>query len=375
MAKFFRKRDDDNAQSANAYMTTQPVDYTSLPVIESQGPLDRFKLLPLPTRLLLVLVPLLLIGGGIWAATQYFKAPPAVPPPPPIVLALTEANATGPQGIAVNGTVTNATPGLSVTASLLENGAPIAWASPDSASAAVGADGVVALRLTRAPDWNQRLQPDATYSVGLAAAGAEPVSTTLTISSRIAKDFYAAGVPEPTATPAPTTAPAPTVEPTPAGPPSLTTAANATLLVSPTLGSAVLTTLPAGTKLEPALRTNDSQFFLIVQNELVGWLPAAQATIEPQEVARLQPVTPDAGAADAGPLKATVANGGNIRYRPSVQTGTVLGQMIAGQTVTLKEKTANGVWYHIVAPAAEGWVSASLLAIDARTVASVPLAK
>jgi hypothetical protein len=62
-----------------------------------------------------------------------------------------------------------------------------------------------------------------------------------------------------------------------------------------------------------------------------------------------------------GPI-ATVFNGGNIRQAPNAK-GQVLGQLHAGQTVGLLEKTVDGRWYHVSAPEATGWVHVSLLRI------------
>jgi hypothetical protein len=62
-------------------------------------------------------------------------------------------------------------------------------------------------------------------------------------------------------------------------------------------------------------------------------------------------------------LSAKVVNGGNIRYTPGMK-GAVLGQLHAGELVTLVQKTANGLWYYVNAPEATGWVHASLLRVD-----------
>jgi hypothetical protein len=68
-----------------------------------------------------------------------------------------------------------------------------------------------------------------------------------------------------------------------------------------------------------------------------------------------------ASAPASGPT-ATVFNGGNIRQKPHVK-GQVLGQLHAGQTVALLEKTVDGRWYQVSAPEATGWVHASLLRV------------
>lgn len=64
-------------------------------------------------------------------------------------------------------------------------------------------------------------------------------------------------------------------------------------------------------------------------------------------------------------LVAKVANGGNMRNQPSLQS-TVIDQIHANETVVLHEKTADNQWYHITnARGNRGWVHQSLLAIPA----------
>jgi SH3-like domain-containing protein len=73
------------------------------------------------------------------------------------------------------------------------------------------------------------------------------------------------------------------------------------------------------------------------------------------------------------PLTANVYNGGNIRQQPNLHS-RVLGQLHAGQVVQLQLKSADGRWYYVAAPEATGWVSATLLTIDPRIAAQVPIA-
>ena len=42
----------------------------------------------------------------------------------------------------------------------------------------------------------------------------------------------------------------------------------------------------------------------------------------------------------------------------------MLGQLHAGEVVTLLERSNDSAWYRVKAPEAEGWVSATLLTID-----------
>jgi hypothetical protein len=80
----------------------------------------------------------------------------------------------------------------------------------------------------------------------------------------------------------------------------------------------------------------------------------------------------DLGDYAADELSATVFNGGNIRAEPSFE-GAVLGQLNAGETVYLYEKSADGRWYYVAAPAAEGWVHSSLLTINPAVAEQVPV--
>jgi SH3-like domain-containing protein len=86
--------------------------------------------------------------------------------------------------------------------------------------------------------------------------------------------------------------------------------------------------------------------------------PAGAAALELPD-----PVFQTAPSSSASALSANVVNGGNIRQNPGMK-GTVLGQLHAGELVTLIQKTANGVWYYVNAPEASGWVHASLLRVD-----------
>lgn len=69
-------------------------------------------------------------------------------------------------------------------------------------------------------------------------------------------------------------------------------------------------------------------------------------------------------------LTATVFNGGNIRKEPQVGNN-VLGQLHAGEVVTLLERSNDSTWYRVKAPEAEGWVSATLLTIPPEVATQV----
>lgn len=111
------------------------------------------------------------------------------------------------------------------------------------------------------------------------------------------------------------------------------------------------------------------------------------AAVEPSAV----PVTPTPEPATPGPepeatpepeptatvavtLTATVFNGGNIRRVPRVTQNQedILGQLQAGEVVSLLERSADGQWYRVIAPEAEGWVSRTLLTIEPVIAEQVP---
>ncbi len=89
--------------------------------------------------------------------------------------------------------------------------------------------------------------------------------------------------------------------------------------------------------------------------------PTAVPTVAPPEPTALAEPTPTSTAI----LTATVFNGGNIRKQPQVSNvkADILGQLNAGEVVTLLERSNDSAWYRVKAPAAEGWVSATLLTI------------
>ena len=139
------------------------------------------------------------------------------------------------------------------------------------------------------------------------------------------------------------------------------------------MGTSIVVQVPAGTVYEPLLRTPDAQWFLVRAGEQVAWLAAGESAIEPDAAARVPVTTPSPEAVAAGPLRATAINGANIRFLPNTLRGAVLGQMQANDVVTLQARSANGQWYRVVAPAAEGWVSARLLAVVPEVAASLPV--
>ncbi|WP_152541329.1 SH3 domain-containing protein [Kallotenue papyrolyticum] len=388
---FKRKARGGEADQLAAYLPTQTIDYTSLPPIDEESALARFRRLPLPTRLSIVLLPILLIAGATWVVWSLLNAPQsteaAETPPPSLTLA--DARVVNRDAIAIEGTADHVADGTPVSAQLLDGTQPVAWADPTSTTGLV-MNGRFNLRLTKAAD-APPLPERNTYRVEVTLGnGAEALTAQrdLVVPSLLREEFFAVAVeatsvPEPTPAPSPEPTPAPSPEPTPApspeptpipaGPPTVATTAEATLLISPTLGSAVVTVVQPGTTFTPLLRSDDGQWFLVPQGARVAWLSRSQAQVDAARINEIPSVRPPAAAVTAGPLKATVFNGGNIRYLPNLETGTVLGQLHAGQTVTVKGKTADGRWIRVVAPEAEGWVSITLLTIDEATLAQAPV--
>lgn len=379
---FKRKAVDENA-SINAYLPTQMVDYTSLPPIEEETGLTKFKRLPLPLRIGAVLLPLLLLAGAGWGGWLYMTSTPplqAVAPPAPVVT-ISSARVVSKDAIAVEAQTQQVADGTPVTAELLDKDTPIAWADTKTVSGTIQS-GKATLRLTKAGEGATPLDAKAGYTVRVTVGqGANAVTSQLALEvpALVADAFFEKA---PMATPAPTTAPTaePTAAPTPAptvapGPPTIEVAIDSTLLISPTLGSATIGNVQLGAKFTPLLRSSDNKWFLVKQGEQVAWIYADQVKVDPASLSQIALVTPDAKQVAAGPFKATVGNGGNIRYTPNMKTGTVLGQLHAGQQITLKLQTPDGQWFRVVAPAAEGWVSVTLLTITPDVQAKVPVSK
>lgn len=374
----FKRKPADDAASISSYIPSQMVDYTSLPPIEEDTALTRFNRMPLIARVGAILLPILLLLGATWGVWQALSGTPdtqAQAPKTPVIT-ISKAQAVSREAIAVEGQAENVAPGTKVSARLLSAEEAIDWADAEQSTATVQ-NGSIELRMSKADSWEAALTSDITYTVELTVGEGEKAVTArspLTVPEMLAGAFFGPKV-EPT--PAPSPSPSPTPEPTPeptvvAGPPTLSVVVDSTMLISPTLRTAEIGGVQAGASFEPMLRSDDSKWFLVKQGEQVGWLHADQVKIDGAAAAKVASVRPEPAKVEAGPLKATVFNGGNIRYRPNVQTGTVLGQLHARQTVTLSARTADGSWYKVIAPEAEGWVSSSLLTIDQAVLAKVP---
>jgi flagellar FliL protein len=141
-----------------------------------------------------------------------------------------------------------------------------------------------------------------------------------------------------------------------------------------TVGDQVISSEP--TKLEvPSLYSAD--FYRSTAAAPTAAPTAAAPTAAPA-APTAAPAAPTAAPTEtpAASLTATVFNGGNIRKEPRVTNnqGDVLGQLNAGESVTLLERSNDSAWFRVKAPEAEGWVSATLLTIDPEVAAQVPAA-
>jgi hypothetical protein len=376
----------------------QQIDYTSLPYEEPTGLGDRFRRLSIGAKLLLFLVPLVLIVAIVIGVMSLQPTPEDITTqvtPPASQIKIVQADVSGEGKILVRAD-TDLPNGAVVSALLKENDQDFAWFDPESGSAQAS-DGKVQLTLTKLKDGPTPNQ-DQQYMVVLSAAvGSQTISsepTQIQVPAPLRASFYGLVVAAPTAAPtvAPTAAPAPSARPaaTPA-PPTPTATQEISLTATVFNGGNIrpraqvepcpnCPQLHANEIVQLLEKTADSRWYRVIAPEGTGWVSVTLLRID-GEVARQVPIegqrtppTPapggEPGATPTG-LTATVFNGGNIRERPV--GGRPLGQLRAGQTVELLEKTADGVWYRVIAPEATGWVHVSLLRIDAEVAKQVPI--
>jgi flagellar FliL protein len=288
----------------------QSIDYTSLPYEEPSGWRERFARAPVATKLLLVLVPLVLIVSLVVLAVTFLRPSATADTQTPVVPPATITN--------VSANVAGKSKILVKAETTLPDGTAVVAALKENGqdfawynpqtATAQAADGRISLTMDKLNNAPVPNQ-DQEYTVVLAATlGGQ------TISSEPAKlavpTIYQGAF-------FATTASAPTSAPT----------------------TAPATTTTAG----PAAPT-----------------PAPEV-----------PTPPPPTATTTTTLTATVANGGNIRQSANL-SGKVLGQLHAGEVVKLLEKSSDGRWYHVEAPEATGWVSATLLRIDRAVADQVP---
>jgi flagellar FliL protein len=141
-----------------------------------------------------------------------------------------------------------------------------------------------------------------------------------------------------------------------------------TITLIATVGSQVISSEPAKLRIPPLY---SADFY----RDAVAAQPTAVATALPTSAPTAAPPEPTALIESTGTptatLTATAFNGGNIRKEPLVGNN-VLGQLHAGEVVTLLERSNDSRWYRVQAPEAAGWVSATLLTIDPEVAKQVP---
>jgi flagellar FliL protein len=144
-----------------------------------------------------------------------------------------------------------------------------------------------------------------------------------------------------------------------------------TITLIATDGSQVISSDPAKVSITPLY---SADFY----HDAVAAQPTAAPTAAPTTTPTTAPPEPTAlaepTATSTATLTATVFNGGNIRKQPQVSNNNadVLGQLHAGEVVSLLERSNDSAWYRVKAPEAEGWVSATLLTIDPDMAKQVP---
>jgi hypothetical protein len=412
----FKRNAASDPAVLDSYIPPQVVDYTVLPPLEDQDTQAGFERLPLPLRIAALLLPLVLVIGGVLLLWRSLTAAPAAQVPLSPSVSITSARVVSRDAIVVEARTQHVADGAPVQAQVLANGEPVNWLDSTTLTTTVQQNRI-ALRLQKAADAKKSLDPQAAYRIDLSVGDAATPATSqadLAVPFQLASAFFVLATPTPvqaTPLPAPTVAstsqlateftPTPTAQPasqsaqstpkstaqsTPKPTPTSTTEklassgvltlevrSDATVLISPTLGSSVIGSMARGSKVRPLMRTDDSTWFLVrhMGNQF-GWLPARYVKQDEDVIDQIPSVKPPTSKVQAGPLKAQVFHGGNIRYTPDKRRGTVLGQMHAHQTVTLLQKTADGQWYKVVAPEAEGWVHVSLLTIPRGTASKVP---
>lgn len=308
---FLQRRQRANSDVLPPPELGQPIDYTNPELQEPETLADRIRNAPLGVKLLvpLGLVALLILGGVAYSALQPLAGSGQVKPTPEPVT-LTQASATLSNPSRILAQATTNLPdNTNVQATLLEDGKAFEWYAPESAEGQVS-NGRVRISLNKRANAPTPSQGK-TYTVVLNASG--PDGTTLSS--------------------------------------------------------------------EPAQLTVPQLYREEFFSGAVAAAPTAAATSAPKPTAAATP-KPSPTAAPSAPtptpkatatFTATVANGGNVRREPNRQ-GEVLDQNNANEVVTLLQKSQDGAWYQMTNPrGTTGWFSASLLQVDPKVAAQVPV--
>ncbi len=363
-----------------------PVDYTSLPLDEEpRGWRDRFARLSLAGKILAVLVPLLAILGLLaLVLTLLPSGEPPVAAPTLVAVSLTVEDAAviraEPLTIDINVVTTGLAEGDSVTAEMLEDGAPFPWLNPEQA--------VGTVRRNRAEFQVQRAEGAPTPTEGRRYTviargpdGSVSGETELIIPSisSIADTFFgrqAAAAPA-TATPIPTvTAVAPTAA-DPAATPEPTATAAPTLPEGPAAtvsnggnvrrlpirtADNVIGGVNAGEQVQLIERTPNGEWYRVrtVRDEL-GWVSTSLLSV-PADAA--VPVANVVTVFVTGPI-----------YEQADASSTEVDRVNQDEVVLLLQRTAAGDWYQVTnVRDITGWAPAELLGIPEEVAAAVPVA-
>lgn len=389
------------------------VDYTSLTYEEPTTWSDRFRQASPAAKALLVLLPLVLLAsiGIIYfaflyqpGATATSETPEEVAPPPEISDA--SALVAGANRILVQADTT-LPGGTTVSAIMRENNEDFTWFNTANATAQVR-NNAIRMSLSR-QDEASTPDEDAEYTVVLSATlsdgetiNFDPIELEIPAPNQ-ASFFRQAAVaateeepteepaPEPTATPTEEPAPEPTEAPTEVPVERTATVFNGgNVRAAPNIGGQVLDQINANESVELLEQTADGTWYRITNKRGVeGWVSVTllsidastaeevpiegQAAEEPEESDDQD--APETPPTEPTGLTAVVFNGGNVRSTPNI-SGEVRDQINANETVQLLERTADGTWYRIRNEReVEGWVSVTLLTIDASVVEQVPIAE
>jgi hypothetical protein len=368
------------------------VDYTSLPYEEPTTLGDRFRSASIGTKLLIFLVPLVLIVGGVITYIALFPGGEEGATTQNVVqytITNVKANVAGANKILVQAD-TNLPTGTQVTVALLEGSQGFAWISPESMVTRVGDERIQAT-VNKASDAPAPREGQEYMVVLSAAAEGQNVTSTpslLDVPDPVRGPFFgvvAAATSVPTITPTnppspstPTAIPPTTAAPEPTAAPTLTATVfnGGNIRPQPQLGACDgCPQLHAGETVTLLEKTDNGRWYRVVAPEGEGWVSVTLLRIDgpvaDQVPIQGQSAPPTPGAASE--LTATVFHGGNVRETPV--TGRPLDQVNADETVQLLEKTADSAWYKITTiRGVSGWVSATLLRIDAEVARQVPVA-
>ncbi len=293
------------------------MDYTSMPQQEPASWRDRFSNLSLAGKLLMVIIPLLIIVSlvvvilFVWPDGLFEGSPAATPTPQPVITVndATLARINPRPEIEIRANST-LPGGTEVLADLLINDEPILWANPATLTTTVQTNGTIQMRLSKAED----TPPFGTGEI------------LVLLRSTLANGQEIVSNPQPV-----------------------------------TIPSIYEQVARQGEIIQPTPRPTAT----------ATATPEPQPEPEPEPETEPKPTpTPSMQLSD---IAGTVSNGGNLRRHPLL-IDNVLDQVNAGETVEIIGRTPNAEWYYVRNVRNNvGWVSVTLVTLDAATAARVPI--